>query len=85
MFKFILATFPGTGVFASDEALKDSFYILFREVAIVVCAAIIFEGLDYYDVVDIDIYVSSGVMYCILLVLVIWVMFGITTIIFAKS
>jgi hypothetical protein len=53
MFKFVLATFPGVGI-GQNEELKEAFYVLFREVAIVVSAAIIFEALDYYELFNID-------------------------------
>lgn len=79
-----MTAFPDAG-FTQDSALKDAFYILFREVAVVVCAAIILEALNYYDIFDIEAYLSTGIMYCILLVLIIWVLFGLAIVLFAKS
>lgn len=63
-------------VFITDVAIKDAVYVLFREVVIVLCGAIILEALIYYNIIQYEKQRSVGLTYCILLTLIIWTLLG---------
>ena len=59
-------------IFDIDNALKDSVYILFREVIIVLAGTVIIEGLAFYKVLQKE----HGITYCILITLALWILMG---------
>jgi hypothetical protein len=75
VFKVIVVYCP-CFVFITDLALKDAVYILFREVVIVICGAIIIQALTFYGVLSLDREKLVGITYCILLALIIWTALG---------
>jgi hypothetical protein len=75
IFKTIM-TFCPCFIFITDPSLKDAVYVLFREVVIVICGAIIIEALTYYKVLKLGIDRSIGIIYCILFALVVWTLLG---------
>lgn len=82
VFKLILTYCP-CFVFITDVALKDSVYVLFREVVIVICGLIILQGLTYYSVLNIDKDKVIGIIYCVLLALLFWTFLGFTMVLSA--
>jgi hypothetical protein len=75
IFKSIIAYCP-CFIFITDVPLKDSVYILYREVVIVVAGMIIFESLAYYNVINIELDNAIGIMYCVSVAVAIWTILG---------
>jgi|LauGreDrversion4_2_1035121.scaffolds.fasta_scaffold89823_1 hypothetical protein len=73
--KYILLNFSSFS-FISDDSLKDSVYVLFREVVIVAFGAIIIEALIYYGILSLNESQSNGAIYCLLMAMILWIYIG---------
>ena len=71
--------------FITDITLKDSVYVLFREVVIVLSCILILEALHFYEVLQFTLIDVTGTAYCILLALFIWTVLGFIFIISAQK
>ena len=61
---------------ASDDSLREAIFVLFREVVIVACGAIIVTALNFCGILKINKTQAIGATYCILLSIVLWVVLG---------
>jgi len=83
IFKAIIA-FCLCFVFITDAPLKDSVYVLYREVVIIAAGMILFESLAYYNVININVDKAIAIMYCVSLAVTIWTILGFVMVITAQ-
>jgi hypothetical protein len=70
--------------FIKEEPLRDSVYVLFREVVIVACGAILVQAMSFYGIITLDKTQIIGSSYCLLLAIAIWTSLGLIMILAAQ-
>lgn len=66
------------GNLIQDEPLKEAIYVLFKEVVLVSCGAMVVQALNYYGLLRLNKELALGACYCILMSIALWTILGIT-------
>ena len=69
----------------NDDCLKDAVYMLYREVVIVACGALLVQTLDYYSLIALDRDKAIQASYCLVTASVVWTLVGTAFVLNARS
>ena len=69
----------------NDDCLKDAVYMLYREVVIVACGALLVQTLDYYSVITLEKDKAIQASYCLVTASVVWTLTGTAFVLNARS
>lgn len=69
----------------NDDCLKDAVYMLYREVVIVACGALLVQTLDYYSVITLEKDKAIQASYCLVTASVVWTLTGTAFLLNARS
>ena len=83
LFKSVVVCCP-CFIFVNDQAIKDSMYVLFREVVIVLACLLILDAAQYYNLLTFTTINITAASYCALMALFIWTVLGFSLAVYAQ-